>query len=257
MKVGRWTTGFVVALLSTVALAYAQRGDGGASYFEPNIPYDGKFTFARVSYSAGMDFSGGGRRGGRSSAWSHDYPRAERNFTTILSELTSMRVNTTGSVILGLSDPELTKYPVAYMAEPGYWNPSEADIVALRNYLLKGGFIIFDDFNRGTETNNTVYHMQRAIPDARPIQLPDGHPVFDAFYRIPVAETFHPYTGIQSSYFGIFEDNDPTKRLMAILNVDADIAEYWEFSDRGLFPIDNSNTAYKLGVNYFMYALTR
>jgi hypothetical protein len=257
MRWTRWGALVAAGILTSVALAYAQRGEGRAQYFEPNIPYDGKFTFARISYAGGQDFSVGGRGRGGGSQWSHDYPRAERNFTTILSELTAMRVNTTGSVILALSDPELTKFPIAYMAEPGYWNPSDADIVALRNYLLKGGFLIFDDFNRGNETNRTVYNMQRALPDAQPIQLPDDHPIFDAFYRIPVAETFHPYSGIQSSYFGIFEDNDPTRRLMALLNVDADIAEYWEFSDRGMFPIDNSNTAYKLGVNYFMYAITR
>jgi hypothetical protein len=57
-------------------------------------------------------------------------------------------------------------------------------------------------------------------------------------------------------YYGVFEDNDPTKRMMALVNHNADIAEYWEYSDRGLFPVDLTNDAYKLGVNYFVYGLT-
>jgi len=99
--------------------------------------------------------------------------------------------------------------------------------------------------------------MSRVLPGMTLLPLDDSHPIFDAFYRIKVLETYHPYSGIQSSYFGIFVDNDPSQRLLAIVNVDADIAEYWEFSDRGMFPIDLSNEAYKLGVNYILYALTR
>jgi hypothetical protein len=257
MRWRRWGVVIGAAILSTVALAYGQRREGSASYFEPNVPYDGKFTFARISYSAGMDFSFGGRGGRGGNQWAHDYPRAERNFTTILAELTAMRVNTQGSVILSLTDPELTKFPVAYMSEPGYWYPNETEVLALRSYLLKGGFIIFDDFNSGRETSNLIGQMTRVLPEMRLIPLEYSHPIFDAFYRIKVIETYHPYSGIRSQYFGIFEDNDPKRRMLAVVNVDADIAEYWEFSDRGMFPIDLSNEAYKLGVNYFMYALTR
>jgi hypothetical protein len=244
-----------LCVAATVAAAWGQRREGSAGFFEPNAQYDGRFVFARIAYSGGMDFSFGGR-GGRNQ-WSHDYPRAERNFTTILGELTAMEVQNRASVILTLDDPELTRFPVAYMAEPGYWVPSETEVEGLRNYLLKGGLIIFDDFNRGRETQNLVGQMSRVLPGMTLLPLDYSHPIFDAFYRIKVLETYHPYSGIQSSYFGIFVDNDPSQRLLAIVNVDADIAEYWEFSDRGMFPIDLSNEAYKLGVNYILYALTR
>ncbi len=245
-----------LALLTTVAAAWGQRGERSMTVFEPNATYDGRFTFARIAYGAGIDFSFGGR-GGRGGQWSHDYPRAERNFTTILAELTSMRVRNRSSVILTLDDPELTRFPVAYMAEPGYWNPNEQEVLGLRQYLLKGGLIIFDDFNRGRETQNLVAQMSRVLPGMVLLPLDFTHPIFDAFYRIKVIETIHPYSQIPSSYFGIFVDNDPRQRLLAIVNVDADIAEYWEFSAEGMFPIDLSNEAYKLGVNYILYALTR
>jgi hypothetical protein len=60
-----------------------------------------------------------------------------------------------------------------------------------------------------------------------------------------------------SSGWGIFEDNDPTKRLIMIINQNNDLSEYWEYSNQGMFPIDLSNEAYKLGINYIVYALSR
>jgi hypothetical protein len=63
--------------------------------------------------------------------------------------------------------------------------------------------------------------------------------------------------GILPTYYAIFEDNDPSKRVMVIANHNNDVAEYWEFAGEGLFPVDSSNEAYKLGINYMMYGLTR
>ena len=60
----------------------------------------------------------------------------------------------------------------------------------------------------------------------------------------------------KAQFLGIYEDNDPTKRMMALANHNSDIAEYWEWSGQGLFPFDDTNEAYKLGVNYIIYGLT-
>jgi hypothetical protein len=95
------------------------------------------------------------------------------------------------------------------------------------------------------------------LPDARLVRLEASHPIFDAFYRIGSLDFNHPYFRVRSEFYGIFEDNDPAKRLLAIVNYNNDISEYWEWSDSGLFPVDLSNEAYKLGVNYIMYGMTR
>ena len=58
------------------------------------------------------------------------------------------------------------------------------------------------------------------------------------------------------SYWGIYEDNDPKKRLMLIANVDDDIGESWQYSATGFVPIAAANETYKLGINYVIYALT-
>lgn len=241
------------------AAAQGGRGDRGgrgrSAEPAPNVPYDGRFTFARIRYRMSLDAFGGGRFG-RDEPWFHDYPRAERNFTAILSELTTIQVQRAGSVILTLDDPELFKYPVAYMAEPGFWQPNDAEVAGMRAYLLKGGFVIFDDF-AGDHFLNLMAQLRRVLPEHRPVRLTAEHPIFDSFYRIPSLDYTHPYYGMPSEFWGVFEENDPTKRLLMIINHNNDLSEYWEYSDQGMFPIDLSNEAYKLGINYIVYALSR
>ncbi len=226
----------------------------GVQQIEPNPRYDGRFTFARIRYSMGMDF-GFGSRGG--PPWSHDYPRGERNFTKIVQELTAVRTRVAESVVIELTDPDLFKYPVAYMAEPGFWRMQEPEVAALNAYLKKGGFIIFDDFRGPRDWANLEFQMQLALPDLRFIPIDGTHPIFDAFYRIPQPEALETYGGYQPSFWAIFEDNDPKKRMIALANRDNDLSEYWEFSGEGYFPVDLTNEAYKLGINYIVYALSR
>jgi len=222
---------------------------------EGNTPYDGRWVFVRLRYDSG--FGGGfGRRG---APWSHDYPDGEVHFSKILDELTFLHVRTNGPNILSLDDPELFNYPIAYMAEPGFWAVTETQAANFRSYLLKGGFAIFDDF-RGYDWNNLQDQMRVVLPDLHWIEVDAKSPVFHSFFEIDHPEELKvPSIYDQSlvpSYWGLFENNDPTKRLMAIANVNNDISEYWEFSDTGLFVVDLSNEAYKFGVNYIIYGMT-
>lgn len=243
----------VLALLTPASVDAQRGGRGRTSEAEPNAVYDGRFTFARIMYDVGF---GNTIMIGQQIPWSHDYPTGERNFTQMLKELSTVRARHTESVILALNDPELFKYPVAYMAEPGYWRPNDAEVAALRAYLLKGGFFIFDDLP-SRQWTNLENQMRRVLPDARWVTLTAEHPIFDSFYRIASLDMEGAYRGGNPLYMGIFENNDPTKRLMVIANYDNDISEYWEWASTGYFPIDLSNEAFKLGINYIVYALTR
>jgi len=222
-----------------------------------NVPYDGRFAFVRLSFTpdwAGWG-GGGGFFGGVNYQWDHDYPRAERHFTTMLRELTATDAITAESNIFGLTDPELFRYPVAYMSEPGHWTMTEEEVEAFRTYLLKGGFVIFDDF-QGQHWFNFQEQIRRVLPDHRLVQLDASHPIFHSFFEIETLEHFvHPLSYVPSSFFGVYEDNDPDKRLLLIANYNNDIGESWEWSDRGFIPIDLTNEAYKLGINYIVYAL--
>lgn len=219
-----------------------------------NVAYNGQFQFVRVSYRYGLSNFGGRRE--RVAPWAHDYPRGDRHFMSILREVTLLRPRTSGSNTFALDNPALMQFPFAYMSEPGFWRASDAELAGLRAYLLKGGFLMFDDF-RGPDWDNLQEQMTRALPELRWIELDGRHPLFHVFFEIPnLAVLAAPYGGLPPSYWGLFEGNDPGKRLMAIANVNNDMSEYWEFSDTGYVPVDLSNEAYKFGVNYAMYAIT-
>jgi hypothetical protein len=217
----------------------------------PNAAYDGRFTFVRVRYEP---FSGGRR----DLKWDHDYPRAETHFMKILRELTTVRPRLEGGNIYAFDDPEIFKYPISYVSEPGFWTLTESEIKSLRAYIAKGGFLIFDDFRGPWEFQNFAARIADVLPNATIVPLDASHPIFDSFFHIE-QETLHmqhPYEPVTSEFYGIHEDNDPAKRLIAIINFNNDIGDYWEFSDEGFLPIELSNEAYKLGVNYVVYALT-
>ncbi len=100
--------------------------------------------------------------------------------------------------------------------------------------------------------------MKLAVPELRFVQLDQTHPIFNSFFEIKNLGFLTSYSQFgPPTYWGMFEDNDPTKRLIVIANRDNDLGEYWEYSDTGYDPIDFSNEAYKYGVNYFIYGLTR
>lgn len=224
-----------------------------------NSPYDGKVHFVRIMYTPASGRGGSGRgrgRGGREPMWAHDYPRGERNFMKIIDEMTDIRALVDGSNILALDDPRLFQYPIAYIVEVGSWQPTDAEVDGLSNYLRKGGFLIVDDFRDPWNLSSFMEQMGKVLPGIQFVELDGTHEIFDSFFRVDPHDVIPPYGPQTPVWYGLFEDNDPEKRLMAIVNYDNDISEYWEYSDQGYFPIDLSNEAYKLGVNYLVYALT-
>jgi hypothetical protein len=213
--------------------------------WEPNVPYDGKFTFARISYTVY-----------RRSGWEFDYPAMERHLMTMLDEITELHPHRTGSNIHAFDDPELLKYPVAYLSEPGYWLPSESEVQGLRTWLAKGGFLIVDDF-RQNEWYNFETQMRRVLPDADIAHLPLSHPVFDSFFRIESLDMPYPNNPwLRAEFLGIHQDNDPAKRLIVVINYNNDIGDYMEWSDQNFWPVNVTNDAYKFAINYIFYGLT-
>ena len=222
-----------------------------------NSPYDGKLHFVRIMYtpaSRGRGFGRGFR--GREPMWAHDYPRGERNFMKIIDEMTDIHPLVDGSNILALDDPRLFQYPIAYIVEVGSWEPTDTEVEGLSQYLQKGGFLIVDDFRDPWNLSSFMEQMGKVLPGIQFVELDGTHEIFDSFFRVDPHKVIPPYGPQTPVWYGLFEDNDPEKRLMVIVNYDNDISEYWEFSDLGYYPIDLSNEAYKLGVNYLVYALT-
>jgi hypothetical protein len=213
------------------------------------VPYNGYFTFTRIRYN-----SAGSSRGG-SNAWNHDYPAADRHMNILLGELTDLRTNTSGSNVVDLEDPRVFQHPIIYMSEPGFWRATDEGIENLRAYLLKGGFLIFDDFE-DTQWNNMARELARALPDHQWFELKPEHPIFSNFYGFVDIYVPHPLVNVRPNYQAIYEENDPAGRMLVLANHNSDLGEYWEWSERGNFGMAPTNDAYRLGVNYIIYALT-
>ena len=246
--------------LAVATAARAQRGvqRQSAQLVVTHTAYDGRFQFARLKFETGP----GGYYYMGLPAWAHGYPRGENNLARIMKEISTVPLHLEASNVIALDDPELMHFPVAYMAEPDYWTMKEGEAANLRAYLLKGGFVIFDDFrddrrNGMSGWRNFEAQMQRVIPGARFIDLDPALPIFHSFFEINSFNVIpQAYDQNRAVLRGLFEDNDPTKRMIAMINFNTDISDFWEFSNDGFYMVSQDNEAYKLGVNYVVYALT-
>ena len=255
-----------LAVLISAALggvAMAQRGFGfaGIRYpFQalPNAKYDGRFTFVRLSYETAP----GGYWYRGLPAWAHGYPVSERNLMKIMNEVSYLGAHDDEVNTLELDDPELSHYPVAYIIEVSWWTMTDKQGKALRAYLDKGGFLIVDDFKQTGDFGSAGWgpfeaNVRRIYPNARFVDMEPTHPIFHTFFEINSLDHFpQAYNAGRPVFRGLFENNDPAGRLLMIVNYNTDISQYWEWSGRGLRPFDETNEAYKLGVNYVVYGLT-
>ncbi|MDR1990427.1 MAG: DUF4159 domain-containing protein [Acidobacteriaceae bacterium] len=255
----------IVILLVVTAVAAAQfrRRFGGGPGRDPvvvNKPYDGQFTFTRLKYTTAP----GGYWYQGLPSWAHGYPMSEDNLIRIMNEVTYLRGRTDAYNVFSLDDDELSKYPVSYITEAGWWTLNDQEAQAFRAYLEKGGFVIFDDFKvpgdygpGGGGWDVFEENMKRIIPGAKFFEMSPDDPIFHCFFEIETLGNFpQAYNTGRPVFRGLYEDNDRSKRLMAIINYNTDVSQFWEWSGRGLRPFDETNEAYKLGVNYVMYGLT-
>jgi hypothetical protein len=240
--VGRLVVLATVLALALPVWASAQFGFFRSSAY-PNVKYDGRWAFTRLRYRS-------------SSSWNHDYPRADRHLAYIVGYVSTASVQSDGSNVLDLDDPEIFQHPLLYMSEPGFWDMTDAEAVNLRRHLLKGGLILFDDFET-TQWTNMAAQMRRVLPENQWIEIDITHPIFHTFFDLKKIDYHHPmYPGMVPEYKALFENNDPGGRMLALANHNNDLAEYWEWSDRGFFGIDPTNEAYRIGVNYVIYSFT-
>ena len=221
-----------------------------------NRPQEGKFTFLRLRFDEGQ-WGYGGYMFGLDMGWNHDYPRAEHNLSMMLETLTEMpvTVDPRGGNIYSFSEPAIFQYPFVYISEPGYWFITPEEAVNLRAYLKKGGFLMVDDM-QSDDTHQFLENLRQALPEAEYEILDTTHPIFNCFFQITPEDILgQRFRYRQPIIFGIYEDNDTSKRLLAVVNHDQDIGESWEYSNVGYVPVEESNNSYKLGMNYVICSM--
>jgi|SRR5215471_5485829 len=213
-----------------------------------------KFKFARVQLAP--LYPGACLGDHPCEPWSHDYPEAGLHFSKILAELSKLRVVLDeNEYIFSFADPNLMKYPFAYMCEVGYMQLTDQEIAGMREYLLRGGFLLVDDFRGRGDLSNFESHFKKAFPEPeykiKPLDI--THPIFNCFFTIKSLDVHAPYGRYKPEFLGV---EDKHGRLMMIINYNNDVSDYWQWSNDPFMPIDDTNSAYKFGVNYVFYALT-
>ena len=164
-----------------------------------------------------------------------------------------------------LDDPALLDFPFLYALEVGFMDLREAEVVGLRTYLERGGFLVIDDFWGTRQWENFERQMRRVFPDRPIVELTPEHPLFNAFYEIdeilqvPSVASARwggptwEQDGYEAHVRGIFDENG---RLMVVINWNTDLGDAWEWSENPGYPFEYSNFAHKLGVNFIIYSLT-
>ena len=227
---------------------------------------DAEFHFARMIY---QDLRGGGGwfRGRGRGWWMQDYPDAEVHFRQGISRLT--RIDAGVGVVVELSeDSELFDYPWLYATQAGYWDLSDSEIDVLREYLLRGGFLVTDDFWDQDEWGVFAEAMTRLFPDWPIVEITGGddevlHVLYDVdqLTQIPGARHLGGYRDASGRFAGLPEPrwrgiNDEEGRLLVAANFNQDVGDAWEHADDAFYPQPMTALAYRFGINYIIYAMT-
>lgn len=245
---------------------------GGIEYRVGSIPlppdYQDKteWTFARLMYPGGWNDGYAGRedpdwREGF-CLWTQDFPRADRHFSEAVRRLTRINVRSVEQAVNLDDDDQVYNWPWLYAVQVGEWGITDQQAHKLRDYLLRGGFFMADDFHGTTEWQVFEESMRRVFPDRPIVEIPTKDAIFhtvydlDERYQIPGAEHLnqgHKADGYVAHWRGIYDDKG---RVMVAISYNSDVGDSWEWADEPEYPEKYSALGVRLGVNYIVYAMT-
>ncbi len=233
------------------------RGFFGSGGFAATMPKPGPYTCP--------EFGGRGFFPRQGFGWATDYPGADCKFMGGIHRLTGLPVYPDPNVI-EIMDPDLFKYPYAYIVEPGGMGISDREAARLREYLERGGFLHVDDFWGLRQKANFENQMRKVFPDRRMEVLPLTHEIFHTFFDIDEilqvpgqgdgcygGPTWQQPDDKEPRIYGIADDQG---RLMVVVTYNQDLGDAWEYMDLACYPEKYSGQAYRLGLNFMIYAMT-
>lgn len=241
-------------LASLVACVFVACAWGDEFGMAPDLP-DSEFHFTRLVYDSPGGYG--------SNYFSVDYPEAEYHFLQGVTRLTRVEAGRV-SRMFRLTDPALFDYPWLYAVEVGYWYLDDIEAERLREYLLRGGFMMVDDFHGTREWNRFVESMRRVFPDRPIVDIADDDVVMHVLYDLNTESQIYgirplmmgmtyEYDGVDPKWRGIYDDDG---RLMVAINHNMDLGDAWEHADDPGYPQPLTALAYRYAVNYVIYAMT-
>jgi hypothetical protein len=245
----------------------------GVEYFTfeltPDWQEKGEWAFARLMFPPGPNdgyagrFDGDFRQG--LSLWTQDYPRADRHFSQAVRRLTRIHVRSVEQAVMLEDGDEAFNWPWLYAVQVGEWGLTEQEAKVMREYLLRGGFFMADDFHGDYEWEMFLKRIRFVFPDRPIVDIPESdpifHTVFDLMDRFQIPGAAHLYQGCKNCgeggqgahWRGIYDDKG---RIMVAISYNSDVGDAWEFADDPSYPEKFSGLAIRVGVNYVTYAMT-
>jgi hypothetical protein len=269
--------GVALACVSLVCSVYAFqrpfREYPGWEYEDFPLPPDwqekAEWVFARLMYPTYSQPFDRQFRGftdwtkGRTN-WTIDYPRSDRHLSEAVRRLTRIQARSVEQPVNLDDGDEVFNWPFLYAVEVGHWELTDSQVAKLRDYLLRGGFFMCDDFHGTQEWNTFVLSMKKVFPDRPIVELDDREAIFhtvfnlDQRYQVPGWQ-FH-YTGqvfekdgFEPRWRGIYDDKG---RIMVAICHNMDLGDSWEHADNPQYPEKYSALGIRIGVNYIVYAMT-
>ena len=272
-----WRAAAGVALFLTALTAQRPfREFPGNEYEDFPLPPDymdkAEWTFARLMYppanvgrygygTGGYRFRGAWQLG--RSSWTTDYPRSDRHFSAAMRRLTRVHSRSAEQPV-NLDEGDQYDWPFLYAVEVGHWDLTDAQARSLREFLLRGGFFMCDDFHGTREWQIFEASMRRVFPDREIVDLENGNPIFhtiydlDDRYQVPGAQYIRSHRlyesdGVKETWRGIFDDKG---RLIVAICHNMDLGDSWEHADNPDYDEKFSALGIRIGINYVVYAMT-
>jgi hypothetical protein len=255
-----------VCILSLRSHAFQWYGSGPFTPVEPEQSnVKAEFYWSRLRYNSAMGGFGGfgfGRRYGGGN-WSRDYPKADRQLLLAIRRLTRIDARSTEQVV-DLDSDDIYNYPFVYAVDVQNWAFTDAQANRLRQYLLRGGFLMVDDFHGTEDWERFLTGMRMVFPN-RPIEdLSNDDPIFHVLYnlsdRFQVPGEQYVYTGRTYEKDGYVPKwraiRDDDGRVMVAICHNMHLGDAWEWADSPQYPERFSSLAFRVGINYVLYAMT-
>jgi Domain of unknown function (DUF4159) len=234
----------LLLIMAGTTLIYGQRFR--RALLVPNEPPPTELIVARWEYTARGKFNGMG--------WSHNYPSSDQHFAQVISEATNIDVKNVSYRIVQLGSPEVFDYPFAVVSEPGEMALTDHEVDNLREFLDRGGFVVMDDFDGTRDLDTLRRNLHMAFPDRDLLRLTIEHEIFNVFYRIDALNVISPYVVEgEPIFYGLFDNGG---RIGVVACYNNDLENFWDYIDRGEYPLKPSIEAFRLGINFVIYSMT-